>query len=324
MPTPGKKIEKLVLFTGFSCNEHCSFCIDLNKRDIPDKSTTQIVEELVRAKAKGVDYLELIGGEATIRGDFFPILSTAKKLGFKDIVIVTNGRMFSIPEFTKKVVDIGISDLVFSVHGHNAKLHDEMVATPGAFAEMVEGMRLLREHGFKRMFGNCTVTQKNMKHLPDIGRFFLEKGIHHVEFIFIDPTYGGGYSNFDQLVPRISEAAPYMRQTLELGRAGGTHDWTVRYVPLCYFPEYLDQVSEVREVELFHTRHWAPDFQNQDVGASRPNVSRAKTARCEGCALYSKCEGIWKEYVKRYGDEELTPLGVVPEQNPLAGSWREG
>jgi len=40
----GGKIQKLVLFTGFSCNSHCHFCIDLNKRDLPDKSTQQIVK----------------------------------------------------------------------------------------------------------------------------------------------------------------------------------------------------------------------------------------------------------------------------------------
>jgi len=62
-PQPGPKTQKLVLFTGFSCNSHCHFCIDLNKRDLPDKSTSTIVEEMVQAKAAGVEYLEMIGGK---------------------------------------------------------------------------------------------------------------------------------------------------------------------------------------------------------------------------------------------------------------------
>jgi MoaA/NifB/PqqE/SkfB family radical SAM enzyme len=305
---PEKKIEKLVLFTGFSCNSRCHFCIDLNKRDVPDKSTAAIMAEMVQAKARGVEYLELIGGETTIRADFLPMVRTAKKLGFKDIVVVTNGRMLAYPDFAKATVEAGVTDLVFSIHGHDAKLHDAVTAAPGSFDELLQGVANVRALGFERIFGNCTVVKSNMRHMPDIAALFLKLKIHHVEFIFVDPNYGGAYNAFDAMVPRISEAAPFMREALEVGRRGGTRDFCVRYVPLCYFPEYLDQISEIREVALFRTRHWAPDFTNDDVGASRIAAGRQKTARCEGCSLHGKCEGLWKEYIKRLGDSELTPV----------------
>ena len=326
-PGVAGKIQKLVLFTGFSCNSRCHFCIDLNKRDIPDKSTQAIVREMVEARAQGVEYLEMIGGETTIRADFLPLVRTAKKLGFQDVIIVTNGRMFSIPQFAKDTVEAGVTDIVFSIHGPDAQLHDLLTAAPGSFEQLLQGVANLRALGFKRLFANCTIVKNNMKRLPDIGRLFLKLNIHHAEFIFVDPTYGGAYSNFDPQVPKISEAAPYMRELLDIGRAGGTRDWTVRYVPLCYFPEYLDQISEIREVAIFHTRHWAPDFKNEDVGASRRIAGRVKTQRCSGCSLFDQCEGIWKEYVNRYGDSELTPV-VIPvpkatqEMRELSGHSR--
>lgn len=312
-PQPGPKTEKLVLFTGFSCNSHCHFCIDLNKRDLPDKSTKTIITEMVQAKAKGVEYLELIGGETTIRGDFIPLVRTAKKIGFKDIVLVTNGRMLSYPRFAKDTVEAGVTDIVFSIHGHDAELHDIVTYAPGSFDELLRGIKNVRANGLKRVFGNCTVVKQNMKHLPDIGRLFLRLAIHHVEFITVDPTYGGAYTNFNGLVPRISEAAPYMRETLDIGRAHGITDWVVRYVPLCYFPEYLDQISEIREVATFRTRHWAPDFKNEDVGASRVIAGRSKTPKCEGCVLFDRCEGLWNEYIKNYGDDELIPIKELPK-----------
>jgi MoaA/NifB/PqqE/SkfB family radical SAM enzyme len=301
----GAPIQKLVLFTGFSCNSHCHFCIDLNKRDIPDKSTAQILSEMVQARAQGVEYLELIGGETTIRGDFLPIVRAAKRLGFKDIVVVTNGRMLAYPDFAKQTVEAGVTDLIFSIHGHDAKLHDELTFAEGAFDQLLKGIENVRALGFERVFANCTVVKQNMKHLPDIGRLFAKLKIHHAEFIFVDPTYGGGYTNFNGLVPKISDAAPYMRETLDIGRKWGTKDWCVRYVPLCHFTDYLDQVSEIREVKLFRTRHWAPDFTNDDVGPSRKVAGRAKTDACGGCSLYDQCEGLWQEYLKRYGDSEL-------------------
>lgn len=306
-PPPGKT-QKLVLFTGFSCNSHCHFCIDLNKRDLPDKSTRQIVEEMVRAKAAGVEYLEMIGGETTIRRDFIPLVKTAKRLGFKDIVVVTNGRMLAYPEFAKETVAAGVTDLVFSIHGHDAKLHDDLTYAPGSFNDLLKGIENARKEGLERIFGNCTVVKQNMAVLPRIAELFLRLKIHHVEFISVDPTYGGAYTNFHGLVPRISEAAPFMREALEVGRKGGTRDFVVRYVPLCHFKDYLDQVSEIREVRTFRTRHWAPDFQNDDVAAGRIAAGRAKTDRCAGCSLYDLCEGPWREYVRRYDDSELTPV----------------
>ena len=306
-PPPGRT-QKLVLFTGFSCSSHCHFCIDLNKRDLPDKSTRQIVGEMVAAKAAGVEYLEMIGGESTIRRDFIPLVRVARKLGFKDVVVVTNGRMFASPEFAKATVAAGVTDLVFSIHGPDAKLHDELTYVPGAFDELIRGVANVRGAGLERIFGNCTVVKQNMKRLPEIAALFLKLGIHHVEFIFVDPTYGGAYTNFSGLVPRISEAAPYMREALDVGRRGGTRDFVARYVPLCHFTDYLDQVSEIREVATFRTRHWAPDFKNEDVGAGRVIAGREKTAKCAGCSLYDRCEGIWKEYVRRYDDSELVPV----------------
>ena len=190
---------------------------------------------MVEAKAKGVTYLEMIGGETTIRRDFLPLVRAARKLGFKDVVVVTNGRMLSYPDFAKSTVEAGVTELVFSIHGHDAKLHDAVTAAPGSFGELMRGIENVRALGFERVFGNCTVVKPNMRHLPDIGRLFLELAIHHVEFIFVDPNYGGAYSNFEGLVPRISEAAPFMRAALDIGRAAGIRGWTARYVPLCHF-----------------------------------------------------------------------------------------
>ena len=85
-------------------------------------------------------------------------------------------------------------------------------------------------------------------------------------------------------------------------------DFVARYVPLCHFPDHLDQISEIREVATFRTRHWAPDFKNDDVGAGRAVAGRSKPAKCAGCSLFDRCEGVWNEYLKRVGDDELKPL----------------
>lgn len=300
-----KKMLKIVLFTGYACNNNCAFCIDADKRGLPQKSTAELLKEILRARNKGAYVLEIIGGEATMRPDFNRLVAAAKKLGIPQVSCATNGRVFADPAAAKKAVAAGIDSIIFSVHGPDARVHDALTRAPGSFEQLGKGIGNLRALGFNRLGGNTTVVKKNMAALPALARFYIKNDINNVEYIFVDPNYGGAKNNFNALVPRISKAAPHMRRALALGRAAGMDQWKVRYVPLCHFKSCLDQISETNERQLFLTEHWAPDFKNEDAIGSRAVVGRKKTARCAGCRLAPACEGIWAEYLKRFGDAEL-------------------
>lgn len=302
-----KKIFKIVIFTDYKCNNRCPFCMNANKRYLPAKTTETVIEEIYLAKQKGVDYLEIIGGEPTIRPDFLQLIRTAKKVKIKDIAIATNGRMFSNIKFAKDAVKAGLTNIIFSIHGHNARLHESLTQVPGSFKQLLKGLENLRELGFNNINGNTTIVRQNMKYLKNIGHLYLKLYIRDVEFIFVDPTYGGAYDNFEKYVPKISVASNYMREMLDLGKKHNAF-WKVRYVPLCYFRGYENRISEIYEKNWFYTKHWAPDFINEDVSLARAQLSREKTSQCNGCKMYDSCEGIWKEYIKRYGDLELKPI----------------
>jgi hypothetical protein len=68
--------------------------------------------------------------------------------------------------------------------------------------------------------------------------------------------------------------------------------YRVRYVPLCYFEDYLDNnISELKEVEIYtNVTHSAPDFYNSDVVEGRKQTGRIKPDKCKTCKLYDKCE----------------------------------
>jgi len=45
-----QKIKKTVIIVGYQCNNHCCFCIDADKRELPNKTTYEIKNEMVEAK----------------------------------------------------------------------------------------------------------------------------------------------------------------------------------------------------------------------------------------------------------------------------------
>lgn len=303
------KIKKTVIITGYACNNMCKFCIDSDKRKMRNKTTGEIIAEMFDAKKRGTVYLELIGGEVTIRPDAIKLVKTAKDMGFETIAMATNGRMFSYEEFAKKIMEVGLNHIIFSIHGHNEKLHDSLTAAKGSFRQLISGLKNVKKYGKDIQIGsNTTIVKQNYKNLEDIAKFIYKRGISNAEYIFIDPSYGAAFNDFYSFVPRISEAAPYIKKCLDIGKNNGADHWTARYVPLCYFDEYLDQVSELQERKLFSTEHLAPDFSNFDVENSRILIGRAKGKNCIGCGLSHMCEGIWKEYLKNYGEDELKPL----------------
>lgn len=305
----GVKVKKTVIIVGYECNNNCAFCIDADKRSLVKKDTVQIKKEILGAKGRGTTYLEFIGGETTIRPDFPELVSFAKSLGFKTLMIATNGRMLSYRDYARKIIAAGLNSVVFSIHGHNAAAHDALTRSAGSFQQLLKGLANVKELlGAGAVGSNTTIVKQNYKTLPKIGRLIGDLGIGNAEFIFVDCNEGAARNNFFDFVPKISEAAPFIRQCLAIGRANGSGHWHIRYVPLCYFADCLDQVSELLEVRHFQTEHLAPDFVNLDVEGSRPLVGRAKTGKCRECRLFGQCEGIWKNYLDHYGDKELRPL----------------
>ncbi|MGC8851774.1 MAG: radical SAM protein [Minisyncoccia bacterium] len=311
------KIKKTVIFAGYHCNNRCIFCINYDKRNIPSPSTKDIKKEIILAKKRGSTYLELIGGEPTIRPDIIELIQFAKKIGFNTIMIATNGRMLSYYEFAEKILKAGLNSIVFSIHGHNAKLHDSLTQVPGSFKQINQGIKNVKEiikkmHLNVSLGTNTTIVKQNYKYLFQIGEYIRKLGLYNAEFIFVDPSYGGAYNFFDKLVPKISEIAPYVHKCLDIGKKYKIPHWHIRYVPLCYFTDYLNQISELHEIEIYdNTEHVAPDFYDEDAIRNRQEKGRLKTKKCKGCILYNKCEGLWKEYIKRYGDAELKPVKTI-------------
>lgn len=308
------QIKKTVIFAGYRCNNRCTFCINYDKRQIPSPSYLEVKKEMISAKKRGSTYLEIIGGEPTVRPDIISLIKFAKELNFDVIMIATNGRMLSYEDFARTILKAGLNSIVFSIHGHTAKLHDSLTQAPGSFKQLNKGVRnvqkIIKELNLKVSLGtNTTIVKQNYKYLPQIGEYIRNLCLHNAEFIFVDPSYGGAYNDFDKIVPKISTITPYVHKCLDIGKKYKIPHWHIRYVPLCYFQDYLDQISELQEVQNYSSvEHIAPDFYNPNASENRKIIGRSKPERCQGCKLYIQCEGIWKEYLKHYGNEELKPV----------------
>ena len=90
----------------FECNNHCLFCVQGRKREMfKAKDMGRIREELERGYSSGNRALVITGGEPAINKNIFEIVRLARKTGYENVLIQTNGRMFRYPDFCKEMRD---------------------------------------------------------------------------------------------------------------------------------------------------------------------------------------------------------------------------
>jgi len=301
-------IRKLALLLWYDCNNNCVFCYCDDKKGKWSMSTADAKRELEEGYANGCTFVDFNGGEPTLRKDILELISHAKRIGYEQIAMTSNGRMFFYKDFCSRVIEAGLNHVVFSIHGHTPELHDSLTRTAGSYAQVTAGisnMKSLKPDIY--ICTNTVITKLNYTALPQIAENNIRLGVDGCEFIFVHAR-GAALANFDKVVPTLTEIKPYIAETLKVGKDKLKH-FAFRYIPGCYVPGYMAFVSEAIAKDTMKEHHVGPEYRDMDVERGRALVGRVKSKHCELCQYNPHCEGIFKEYAERRGLSELTPVG---------------
>jgi cyclic pyranopterin phosphate synthase len=289
------------LKTGTSCNSNCVFCVIGDHLFTGDRPTRDCLEEL-RASRATCDDVVFTGAEVTLREDFLQLVAAARRLGYRNIQIQTNGRRFAYKPFCEAAVAAGANEFSPSIHGHVARLHDGLTRSPGSFDQIVEAIRNLRALG-QRVVTNTVATRQNARHLPSLARLLVELDVTQLQIAFPHPT-GHAATYFDGVVPRMRELAPHVMAALAVGRDAGV-PCLVEAMPFCQVPGWERHVAELHipPTEIVYDGFVVPDY-------ARDRMERGKTrfVQCSKCRFEPICEGPWREYPERVGSDEFQPV----------------
>ena len=245
---------------GFTCNNNCRFCVQAHKRNFGDKTTDRIKMELDLARNTGCSGVVFTGGEPSIRKDILELITYAKELGFNTIQLQTNGRRFFYKDFCERVIRAGMNEFSPALHGHTAGLHDYLTSSPGSFEQTVQAIKNIAAHDSIRIISNTVVTKPNYRYLPDIARLLVSLGVDQYQLAFVHAV-GNARKNFDEMVPRVSEAAPFIHEALQAGIDAGLIVMA-EAMPFCTMQGYERYVSElyIPPTEIRDADMTVPDF----------------------------------------------------------------
>jgi cyclic pyranopterin phosphate synthase len=337
-PTPSKsditqrisaREERIHINLGPVCNNNCIFCMeeDREMRYVVNSSLTSDHIRSILETNGGGEEVCFTSGEPTLVEQLPEYVAWAKELGYKKRSVMTNGRRLSYMSYAAKLVKAGMNFFYISIHGHMEKLHNSLVRTQGAFDQTVAGLdniHRLQKFGVT-LHTSTVITKRNVVHLPEIYAFLRAHGVQQAVFNVMQAN-GRANTHFDAIFPPYTQIVTEMKRFLADCDEDEPQAFLVD-IPLCttegipdlnrgYVESYVHyEVADLEGGSLQGDDRVAAQARRSEDGVylevtrdDLDTVERSKRPECLTCRYESSCEGVWKNYLARYGWDEFQPV----------------
>jgi len=318
--------ERVHVSIGAVCNNNCIFCMeeDRDGRYVNNSAMTRDRVRWILDGHRGAEEVCFTSGEPTTRPELPEFAAWAKSLGYRRISVMTNGRRLSHAPYATLLAKAGINRFYVSIHGHTKKLHEGLTRTPDSFEQTVLGLdsiARLKRFGIE-LHTSTVITRRNLPELGAIYGFLRSHGVDQVVFNVMQAN-GRADTYFDQIFPRYTEIADAFAAFLRGAGEARPQAFLVD-IPLCTTESIPDfhrgYVERYRHFDL-ESQAAVPlkqrESRAQEGGGKGlllvtrqdlDEAERAKRPECASCRHDGRCEGVWKNYLKRYGWDELVPV----------------
>jgi len=321
------------------CDQRCVFC--KSPEDAGNRVSVGEALGLLPRLAERSRLLTLSGGEATLVTELPAVVSCARAAGFRRVELQTNGMALADPPRMAELTEAGLTNVLVSLHADGPDLSDELTGTPGGFGRTLTGIDRALEAGIQVSICHV-ICDGNVVRLDAFADFIRDRFRGHalqVVFTAAIPTYRvrrepGLMPDLEVAGPALQAAlarfaparAPWTTRPGPLGRVLTTgrraleergprgRAWVRRLRHLTTPPERWRRGHRARviahcglpvcvlgERAVYHDEWWW----TQPAPAT---AELAHPAACDPCIRRSRCSGLWRVYLERFGDGAVVPL----------------
>ncbi len=190
------------LFATDRCNSLCLMCSQ-PPREVDDRSKVAELTRIVSLMDPSTKELGITGGEPTLLGDgLLDVIAACKGvLPRTALHVLSNGRRFWYPRYSKKLAAVGHPDLIMGipVYSDIDSVHDYVVQAKGAFDETIIGLQNLARYEVPVEI-RVVIQRHTAPRLPQLAEFIYRNLTFaaHVAFMGLEIT-GFAKPNLDQL-----------------------------------------------------------------------------------------------------------------------------
>lgn len=296
--------EGIAIDIGFSCNNNCIFCVNeqghLRSFDLSTGEVRAMLEEIKTF----FDGIIFNGGEPSIRPDIVDLVSYAKKIGFKTIMLISNGRMFAYPDYCAYLFAAGLNLVFVTIEASCAALHDRLTTVKGSFKETIQGIRNLKKSGIE-VYTNTVINKINYRNLPHLPLFLARLNIPYAKLSFIRAKGSNlRKKGIDTIVPNIRDVVPFVRKTADNFIKLGL-DFTIQEIPPCIMKTHIPWIRKGAKMPQLQV---PPGRKKEDFIKKYDRRGNIKLPHCRSCCYDNECLGPWEEYTDHFGTHEFTPV----------------
>lgn len=284
---------------GPACNIRCVYCNVHGGDDqrLFDRTyVEQIISQIFDWRQSHLPRTELtldfIGGEPTLHPDLPHLIAYAKRIGFQNILICTNGLLLLRPGYLDRLVEAGLTGVRFSLHDHRPEISGQLAAVPGVghkyvrVAEMLLARRDVRPHIYRIL-----LTQ-NIAALEDYIRWIAAHNHtgRQIEVMLGMPSQRGRMTAARDLYPPLHDLREHVARSIAVGKSLGL-DVVIHHAPACLYPE-----EPARAMCLHVDAIQVDSLTNQQRGFNTEGDAIHGTS-CESCAAKRQgCYGLPRAY----------------------------
>ncbi len=239
--------------------------------------------------------------------------------------------------FAYEAIALGVDDVLVSLHGPDARLHDFLVARPGAFYQVIKTIGNVLKAGASCRI-NTVISALNYPFLRDIAALVYNCGVKEINYIYFSPL-DDALDAPGELWVKYSATAPFVKEMIEEYK-DKFKTISIKVIPFCFLDGYEDYITNFFQ-NIYDPYEW--DFY-QRVRIRRGILQRdlavlfgflffmdirrifkigwrkslyesimhvqafrecIKIRACRRCKFDLICPGLWKAYAKRFGTSEI-------------------
>jgi MoaA/NifB/PqqE/SkfB family radical SAM enzyme len=305
----GDLFPNVDLRLGTRCNLNCVYCL-LGHEDRYLRPAAEVAADMAFARAQNLEKVALTGGEPSIHPDVLRLVSTARRLGFRFVMLITNGITLSYQGHLERFVRAGVNLVGVSFDTPDRDTAEALWQGP-VYDRVVAGLRAAAAHPGVVTRSIAVITKRNASQLPDLARFFVDvaagsSGPFMPNLDFVMPEENA-WLHRAELVPRLSDVAGQVREALDIAHRAGL-PMTFRGIPFCLLPG-LERYGMDLYMTIFQLVR-TPGGVVFDRTAM--DVLRTKARGCRRCRHFRECAGVSRSYAALYGLDELRPVEANP------------
>ena len=310
--------NSLQVSVGHDCNNLCMFCMEGSSEKERNYSRKIIKRFIARdgikqALQKGIycDRVVFTSGEPTLNKKLPDYVKYAKKIGFQQIAIISNGRALFYKKLCAELIEKGANNFTISLHGHTAALHDALTRSPGSFIQTSKGLANLSY--FRKRFPilisvSHVVNKINYRYIEEFLNYIQKYNVDSVRLNIVQPRGRNMRKMFLSLMPRYTEISIKLKKLYVEKRSlfesrqindVGRQYVTVSELPLCCADGLHDLMGSEEKIIL--------SKKDREAKFSTAEFKMKKSS-CKPCKYFGICDGVFKEYIKVYGWDEFAPI----------------